>query len=305
MVTRDDRFLLRKENIEKAKSAGKLFRAYLQVRKRAIHWWYVRQPIRSGQVPLGPTRNLLISVAFNDPTLVALQARAVSQFLQGEYELVVIDNSSDGDKRAAIRALADRYGFTYVPAPRNPYSWRDPSVSHSLALDWCWKNVVRVVAPTTVVFLDHDLFPIGVVDIESLRGAAIAAGYRRDSDERWLLWPGLLALDFWRVDPLKPSFMPRKDTDSGGSLWWQVYSQVPQSEIRFLQREDIVFADTAQRFGDGSAGEMHLFDGHWLHLVDGSGWSDGIGKIGKLPLNDPEVSLEGLIQFVDSFRQGK
>ena len=305
MTSRDDRFLLRRQNIEKARAANKITRATLQIRKWIIHKRYVRQQKpRDYNLPVSAT-NLLITVAFNNSWLIKLQSRALRQFLNDDYHLVVVDNSPDIEQSSEIRNAAGVEGYTYVPAPMNPYSWLDPSLSHSLALDWAWRNIAKHIEPDIVVFLDHDIFPISHTTIRGLLGGALASGYRRVSGARWLLWPGLLALSFRRVERFTPTFMPRRDTDSGGSMWWRVYSRVPESEIRFLEREELIFGDTSKRIGDGSSGEVHLLDDHWLHLVDGSGWGDGIGKIGRLPLEAGQLSLEKLVSFAHSLRTRK
>lgn len=300
MTSPDARYLRRRESIERAKRASKFGRAALQLRKHLIHWWFVNQSAPIRQISIPKDKNLLISVAFNDPELIELQARALKKFVSGDYSFLVVDNSPDSDKRAAINLLSRELGFFYCPSPPNPYSWVDPSISHSLVLDWAWKNIVRRSAPKIVVFLDHDVFPIRDVAIDQLIQGSLAAGYRRESGERWLLWPGLLALNFSRIDSFNPTFMPRNDTDSGGSLWWRVFSRVAESNFRFLKREDLVFGDTSNRFGDGSSGEMHILDGSWLHLVDGSGWSDGVAKTHKLPLGGKRLTVEGLVAFAHS-----
>lgn len=305
MTSHDDRYLLRRRNIDREQSANKFTRAMFQIRKRMVYERYVRCAGPSLDSSHAREQNLLISVAFNNSSLIKLQAEAVTKFLSGYSEFMVVDNSPDDEEKREIRSLADSYGFTYIQAPHNPFSWIDPSLSHSGVLDWAWKRIVTQVKPGTVVFLDHDVFPISPVVLPELLQGSLAAGYRRSSGLRWLLWPGLLALDYQRVSRYRPRFMPHRDTDSGGSMWWRVYSRVQENEIRFVDREQLVFGDTSRRSGDGSGGEMHLLDGKWLHLVDGSGWSDGDGKLGKLPLPSAEPRLEEVLFLVGELRNAR
>jgi len=112
MTSRDDRFLLRRQNIEKARAANKITRATLQIRKWIIHERYVRQQKpRDYNLPVSAT-NLLITVAFNDSWLIKLQSRALRQFLNDDYHLVVVDNSPDIEKSSEIRDAAGVEGYT-------------------------------------------------------------------------------------------------------------------------------------------------------------------------------------------------
>jgi hypothetical protein len=298
----DPRFRLREEHLRTQRGANKFKRAFMQLRKVATRELYVRERGLGSWLPVPVGREVLVlTVAFNSADLIRIQAGSLQRFLAGSYSLGVVDNSPDEYERERIRAIAGEFGIHYFSAPRNPYSWIDPSISHSLALDWAWRNIVRKAKPRKVLLLDHDVFLLSPASVDSLLGPAAVAGYKRMSlgSERWILWPGLLAFDCAQVRNFRISFMPKKDTDSGGTLHWTVYSKLHQKQIRFLHRQEIVFSPGARRVGDGSSGEVHLFDASWLHLVDGSGWSDGVGKLAKLPGEGPGLSLEGLIAKVE------
>jgi hypothetical protein len=303
MGNSDNRYKLRIEHIQAQKSASKLMRALLQLQKIIFREFFVRQrPSRGFDQDV---EHLVLSVAFNNPELIELQAQALKRFVSEKHSFVVIDNSSDEEQSIRLEALGDAYGFSYVKAPRNPFSWVDPSVSHSLALDWAWQRVVRKVKPVAVLFLDHDVFPIDTVSLQKFLGRFSAVGYKRQSvgSDSWLLWPGLLMLRFSVASHHKISFMPRRDTDSGGSLQWTLYSKLRNEDLGFLPREDVVFDRNSPKYGDGSGGEFHIFDDRWLHLVDGSGWSDGVGKLSKLPSGGAEQSLDSLITAVAELRR--
>jgi hypothetical protein len=303
MGNADNRYKLRIEHIQAQKSASKTKRALLQLRKIVFREFFVRQ--RPTLFFPQNVENLVMSVAFNNPALIELQAQALKRFVSENHHFVVVDNSSDEEQSERLEALGDAYGFSYVKAPRNPFSWVDPSVSHSLALDWAWQRIARKTKPETVLFLDHDVFPISTVSLRELLGRFSAVGYKRQSasSDSWLLWPGLLMLRFSVASQHKISFMPRGDTDSGGSLLWTLYSKLRNEDLGFLAREDVVFDRTAPKFGDGSGGEFHIFNNNWVHLVDGSGWSDGVGKLSKLPEFGGEQSLESLITAVAELRR--
>jgi len=274
----------------------------MQLRKVANRELYVRKNL-GGSLPSG-VGHLLVSVAFNNPKLIKLQAEALRRFVVDVYTLVVVDNSTDSRHSEELKLMAVGEGFTYLKAPKNPYSWIDPSLSHSLALDWAWKQIVEKVQPATVTLLDHDVFPTQEVALSGILEGAVAAGFKRVSlgSSRWLLWPGLLMFDYQAVARYRMSFMPRRDTDSGGALFWNLYSTLPESSFRFLKRKELIFSSDSPRYGDGGSGEFHIFDDIWLHLVDGSGWSDGVEKMKKLPGGKGNETLDSLLLLVSGLR---
>ncbi len=269
----------------------------MQIAKHLRHGLYIRSsPQRLDSC--GFSKLLVVTIAFNNPELIRLQAEALNTFLEDDFCHIVVDNSPDSDGRSQVLQAATEFGSTYLPAPANPYSWIDPSVSHAFALDWAWKQVARRAGVRVVAFLDHDVFPTQPCSLEKLLGGHLAAGYKRESDQHWLLWPGLLVVDFSQLSQFRVSFMPKADTDAGGSLWWTVYSRVATEKLRFFNRTSVAFGDTSKRFGDGSPGEFHVFEEGWVHLIDGSGWGDGVGKLDRLPVEGKSSNLQKILDFV-------
>lgn len=293
----DVRFRKRLDYLERAKSANKLERAGMEIAKRLRHWLYIRRSPQ-GLDSCGSSKLLVVTIAFNSPELIRLQAEALGAFLEEDFCHIVVDNSPDADCRLHVMQAAREFGSSYLAAPANPYSWIDPSVSHAFALDWAWKQIAKSTGARVVAFLDHDVFPTQQTSVEKLLGNHLAAGYKRRSDRRWILWPGLLVVNFSQFSKFRVSFMPRADTDAGGSLWWAVYSRVAPAKLRFLDRTVVSFGDTSRRFGDGSPGEFHVFEDGWVHLIDGSGWGDGVGKLDRLPVEGESSGLGRVLEFV-------
>ena len=293
----DYRYLKRLGYLARLKNANKFQRAGIELLKRIRRFFYVRHRVVPPE-SLESSRIIVVTIAFNNPDLVLIQAEALRKFLQEDYTHIVVDNSPDEHERAEVRTAAESWGSLYLPAPHNPYSWIDPSVSHAFALDWAWFQVVAKLKPEIAVYLDHDVFPTKPSSIRQLLSDKLVAGYQRKSDHRWLLWPGLLVMGFPEFSKFKVSFMPKADTDAGGSLWWTVYTKIAPERIRFLDRQVVAFGDTSKRYGDGSPGEIHIFEGGWVHLVDGSGWSDGVAKMERLPRDGREDNLQGIIRLV-------
>lgn len=296
MAKDEERVQLRLERLRLLKSASPARRGFFELEKRLRRLLYLtKKPTTTlSELPQRP-HILFVTVAFNQKDLVALQLEALRRFVQEPHGAIVVDNSPDVFQRAAIRKVCKDFGVGYIPAPKNPYSWLDPSLSHAFALDWAWEKLVRKIRPEIVVFLDHDLFPIDSVSIEELIASRDAVGQKKGEGSPWFLWPGFLLMRWGGFVKRRVSFMPRGVTDSGGQMWWSAYRKMDTKQIGFVEVE-------IRRFKSGESpswhGEVHLFAKNWLHLVDGSGWGDGEAKGRKLPL--PSFSLESLTKFVHS-----
>lgn len=296
MASDGARVQLRLDRLRQLKSASPAKRIFFQLEKRIRRLFYLgkKPTLTERGLPHRP-RILFLTVAFNQEDLIALQLEALGRFVQEPYEAIVVDNSPDTVQRNAIRKVCEDFDVGYVPAPQNPYSWIDPSLSHAFALDWAWSRLVKKIRPEIVVFLDHDLFPISSVSIGELVNKRDVVGQKKGEGTPWFLWPGFLLVRFGELAKRRISFMPRGVTDAGGQLWWSAYRKMNEEQIGFVDVE-------IKRFKSGESpswhGEVHLFAENWLHLVDGSGWGDGEAKGRKLPVES--FSLDDLKIFVDS-----
>jgi hypothetical protein len=296
MTGQDRRFEARLFALEKAKNASVPGRALIELRKRIAHFQYLRTPSSSGPLALPVSPQLLfVTIAFNVPAVIAVQLEALKRFVTEDFRVVVVDNSTDSEARLQIAEICRRFGAAYVLAPVNPFSWKNPSVSHAFALDWTCRWVLAEVNPEIVVFLDHDLFPVAPVSIRDALGPLTVRGHRKGESAPWFLWPGLLMMRYRDVAGSRISFMPRGATDTGGSLWWTLYSKLSPAKVGNFALEIIEFAPNRVPRWEG---EVHLMGEVWLHLVDVSGWGDGVSKLEKIPALGDEPSIDFFVEFL-------
>jgi hypothetical protein len=161
------------------------------LRYAATRELHVRRRQRGGDTSLAQRirgRRVLVSIAYDDPEVIDMQASAVARFVPGAF-YVIADNSSDDALARDIAAVAVRHAVPYVRLPRLASS-KDGSRSHGLALDWTWRNVIRPSQPEAFGFLDDDLFPTGPDDPFAMLGQQPVFGLIRTAGERWFLWAG-------------------------------------------------------------------------------------------------------------------
>jgi hypothetical protein len=220
----------------------------------------------------------VLTVAFNQPALIRLQLEGLTRFIHPAPAIIIVDNSSHPESRQEIAALAKEFGATYIRAPFNPFSSFQGSLSHASTLDWAWSRIIGESRVNNVLLLDHDIFPVAKLSLGSLFQGVAAAGVREERAGMWYLWPGFLAINRELMGGPPLSFMPYRELDTGGSLWRSHYQSLSKDSTKFVTQAPCQIVER----GNKQESEIELIDGRWVHLVDGSGWLDGVGKLDRL-----------------------
>ena len=204
----------------------------------------------------------LAVVAFENAEVLDEQIALLRERLADEHQYLVFDNSaSDGGLRR-IAALCEARGVPYLGLPPNPYSGRDPSASHGLALNWAWRQVLRDRASACFGVLDPDVFPERETSILSALGDAPCWGHLQERGERWYLWAGFAF--FRRASTPGLDFMPGDGLDTGGGNWRLVF--------RHLDREALSFPPHSYVDPGAPPGHSPERIGDWLHTFNSSDW---------------------------------
>lgn len=225
---------------------------------------YVRKPARAGDtgaIARGIAgRNVLITLAYEDPQAIEWQIRLVRRYVPHDVYLIA-DNSFDDAAAAAIRAIAERAGAPYVRLPR---SWRRLSHNHGLALNWLWRNLVRPGAPAAFGFLDDDLFPTAPDDPLACLAEQDFYGAMRRAGERWFLWAGFCFFRFAAVADQPLDFRPDYfgGLDTGGGNWEVLYRHADLAHMRKASMKNAPYKEGAAM----SEAYFQWSDG-WLHEV--------------------------------------
>jgi len=218
----------------------------------------------------------LVIVTFNEPQLTAWQLEKIDRYYVDSHVVVIADNSSDHSARIYIRKAAHDHGALYFSLPRNPST--RPSVSHGLALNWIWRNVVTRSESAYIGILDHDIFPIQPVSYRTRVAENGSFGHVRRHGDFWFYWPGFSFFhrDFF-AHGVDVDFLPHtRYGDTGAGNWVGHYSRAGVS----AQPCDVSALTTTrlQSEKDGPSvrpQEYVLFDRSWVHLGNGSNWEGG------------------------------
>jgi hypothetical protein len=195
---------------------------------RRVDSRYCRVPPRSGDEAAVRRQiagnRTLVTIAFNDPDAVGWQVRLIRELVVRDRHLIA-DNSSD-DASAVENARIARDGeCLYLRLPPNPWTARNPSRSHGLAMNWVWQRILKPAAPAAFGFLDADIFPTAACDPFAPLAEHPFCGDKRWAGQRWFLWAGYCFFRFAAVaeKPLDFGLDWFVGLDTGGANWDVLY----------------------------------------------------------------------------------
>ncbi len=216
----------------------------------------------------------LATIAFNNPTVIEHQICLVRKYIQGNYNYIVADNSTDKAASQQIKQLCQNANVPYIRLPKNRLGIISASYSHAASLNWVYQKIIKLHRPTYFGFIDHDLFPIRPISIDEKLKTAPLYGKVVTRENLWYLWAGLCFFRFDFVENANVDFLPttveKIYLDSGGGNWNDIYSkfdsaQLPPCDVRLEQLRE----------GDNYHSDfVQYMDDCWLHLINGSNWAN-------------------------------
>ncbi|PXV62507.1 hypothetical protein CLV62_11949 [Dysgonomonas alginatilytica] len=218
----------------------------------------------------------LITIAFNNVHVLKHQIRKIKENVRDDnYTHIVADNSNMPEKREEIRLICENEGVMYVGIPQlENNSFIIGSKSHGVSLNWVFYQVVMKRKPRWFGFLDHDIYPIRPVSIVKTFDNQIFYGKKETRDSYWYLWPGFSFFEFDFLADIKVDFSPSKikDTylDTGGALWYSLYSKLNDSDFTFAAELRI----TLDKLGYDYPETVEFIDDSWFHSMNASLWKD-------------------------------
>lgn len=229
----------------------------------------------------------LITIAFNNQSIINHQIKYVRAHVKDNFTYIVADNSSNPEASRQIRELCEREGVAYIRLPKNRLGMIGPSYSHASALNWVYRKIVKQRKPAYFGFIDHDLFPVRDVRVADYLQKQPVYGVKRARGKEWYLAAIMFFYRFDFVKDKKMDFMPVTPTDeyldTGGGNWYDIYSRMDMDEMEFAS----VYTENFRKGNLRHQDQVEIFDGRWLHTINGSYW---------LKVESKEDKIEGLIE---------
>lgn len=222
---------------------------------------------------------LLISVAFNNPIVVAQQIRLLRKYVLDSFQCIIVDNSSVKSIRHEIFSLCKKNNTGYVSLPHNFYS---KSNSHGLALNWAYHHLVKSIKPAYFGFLDHDIYPVREHRIVPILRKQFFYGKKEEVESIWYLWPGFFFAQTSLLDSVNPDFKPGAfqgtQLDTGGLLYSSLFKNTDVSNYQF----PATLFQQLREGNDISSDMLEYFfiegEQSWVHTANGGYWKKALPK---------------------------
>lgn len=215
----------------------------------------------------------IITIVFNNVHVLKHQIAKIKQNVtDSNYTHIIVDNSNIPERRDEIRTICKENRLLYIGMPQLENSFIRGSKSHAVALNWVYYQVVLKRNSRWFGFLDHDIYPIHPVSIIDMFKSQSFYGKKEIRDGHWYLWPGFAFFEASFLANLKVDFSPSKVgqtyLDTGGALWYSLYSNLSESDFVFPQ--DIKVG--LDKLGYNYPEEVEFIDHNWFHSMNASSW---------------------------------
>jgi hypothetical protein len=164
------------------------------------------------------------------------------------------------------------------------------SGSHAMALNWCYKNIIKKYYPKYFGFLDHDIIPIRPTEIIPKIRNGLWGIIRTKKERWWYLWPGFSFFEFEKIKQYRLNFFPTHTgpsnsvfLDTGGSNYLSFYKNIRRSDVGEPEN-NLIDLTTGQTLtpGTDSSNTIEIIDNAWLHLRQVSWRRESVDKIARL-----------------------
>jgi hypothetical protein len=197
--------------------------------------------------------------------MFVLQQNAIKKFCKDEdYEVVVIDNSSDGQLSEDLRYHAGQRGVKYFRIFSGAAGGSD---SHAFAANFAYSKLKEEYE--YFFHIDHDCIPVRDFSVKQiLSGGHVMAGLGQARHKTYF-WPGCV---MWKNDALDKTlidFSPLEGLDTGGSLCRVV--------DKYGEGHCIFFNETYHQnphFNGKENFYAMINDRMFLHFINGSNWKN-------------------------------
>jgi len=218
----------------------------------------------------------LITVAFNNTHVLKHQISKIKENITDKnYRHIIADNSKLPEKREEIKKICLEENIPYIGIPQLSMNrYIGGSNSHAAALNWIYYQLINKIRPCKFGFLDHDIYPLKPLSVEKYLEEQPFYGKKETREDYWYLWPGFCFFDFNYISKFYVDFSPSKVNqtyvDTGGALWYDLYSNLNNSDYKFAKEQRISLDKLGYPFQE----TVEFLDDNWFHSMNASLWKN-------------------------------
>ncbi len=217
---------------------------------------------------------LIISIAFNNSETISIQYSHLVENLEDDFDYLIADNSDKENISYEIKSFCEKNNLSYIRLPKNPLTNIRTSGSHGMALNWCYRNIVKKNKPKYFGLLDHDIFPIKNAGIIKNMKGGFWGVVRTKKEKWWYFWPGFSFFEYEKIKKYKFNFFPYhagRDglifLDTGGSNYHSVCKKIGRENIS--EAESVIIDIPTKKqlvIGRDSSQTFEIIDNKWMHI---------------------------------------
>lgn len=201
----------------------------------------------------------IVIIAFNAPDLIIKQLELLKRFCKDEYDLIIVDNSSD---YTAIQSIRYHTKGKCIYLKSNAQT-TDSSESHAFASNLAYTKFKDEYQ--YLFFLDHDCLPFKHFSVVEILSERLMAGLAQEKHEIYF-WPGCFMFNAEMVKNV--DFGTRPGLDTGGATFQLIKEHGVDNCIFFSETyEQNPYFKKSQYDFYSIIGET------FMHCLNGSNWA--------------------------------
>lgn len=206
----------------------------------------------------------IIIIAYNNSDVILKQFQCINKFCKDQFEIVIIDNSSDSEASKKIKYHSDKTGTTYI---RTKASSINGSSSHAFAANLSYVKFKDSF--DYLFYLDHDCFPVKDFSVIGILENKLFAGLGQGKYKKYF-WPGCVMWNNSAIDKSLIDFSPNSEfhLDTGGNFYKAIDSY-PEALVFFNENhvQNPHFNKSFYNFYAMINDEM------FMHFLNSSNWN--------------------------------
>lgn len=212
----------------------------------------------------------IVIVAYNTPSLLPRQIDCIKKFCKDDYDVVVVDNSTNKEAIDAVYYWTTVYGTRYI---KTNAASKNGSGSHVFA---CNTSYHRLKDRYSYFFyLDHDNFPIRDFSVVSILDGKAIGGLGQEKSKTYF-WAGCVMWNNITIDKSLIDFSTNSEfgLDTGGNLYRVIERYGNDACVFFNEKyyENPCFPQTMYNF------YATINDDMFMHFINSSNWNPTMGN---------------------------
>jgi len=215
----------------------------------------------------------IIIVVFNISNLINTQLELIKRFCKDQFDIIVIDNSSDRSASHEIKKHVINQGCLYDNSTNRQY---DFSQSHAAACNYAYGKFHHNYEH--MFFLDHDNFPLKDFSIKEILTNKIAGGLGQIRKDKTYFWPGCVMFNNNKIEKSLIDFSTHAGfgLDTGGMLYRIIEKYNSDNYIFFDQKEvkNELFVEGFYNFYNIIENPQTTPQFSFMHFLNSSNWNN-------------------------------